>query len=46
VPGLLVVRFPGPLAEPAVRLSAQRGLHGFCRQAVPGTQGVGILLPR
>lgn len=33
MPGLLPVRFSGPLAEPAVRLSAQRALHGFCRQA-------------
>jgi hypothetical protein len=31
VPGLLLVRFPRPLAEPAVRLSTQRALHGFCR---------------
>lgn len=31
VPGLLSVRFPRPLAEPAVRLSTQRALHGVCR---------------
>ena len=28
---LLPVRFPGPLAEPGVRLSTHRALHGFCR---------------
>lgn len=28
VSGLLPVRFPRPLAEPAVRLSPQRALHG------------------
>ena len=32
VPGLLPVRFPRPLAEPAVRLSTQRALHGLCLQ--------------
>jgi hypothetical protein len=31
VPGLLPVRFPGPLAEPAVPVSRQRALHGVCR---------------
>jgi len=47
VPGLLPGRFPRPLAEPAVRLSAQRALHGCCRQAVPaGVHGPGIVLPR
>ncbi len=48
VPTLLPVRFPRPLAEPAVRLSPQRALHGFCRGLVhaAGTQGLGILLPR
>jgi hypothetical protein len=46
VPGLLLARFPRPLAEPAVRLSAQRALHGFCRQAWLRTQGLGIVLPR
>jgi hypothetical protein len=33
VPVLLPVRFPVPLAEPGVRLSTHRALHGFCRQA-------------
>jgi hypothetical protein len=28
---LLPVGFPMPLAEPAVRLSPQRALHGRCR---------------
>jgi hypothetical protein len=47
VPVLPPVRFPGPLAEPAVRISAQRALHGFCRQAGWGSfQGLGIVLPR
>ena len=47
VPGLLPVRFPGPLAEPAVRLSTQRALHGVDRQGWPGkVQGLGIVLPR
>src|SRR6516162_9241080 len=39
VPGLLPVRFPRPLAEPAVPVSRQRALHGICRRAwlcVPG----------
>jgi hypothetical protein len=31
VPGLLPVRFSRPLAEPAVRISPQRALHGLCR---------------
>lgn len=44
---LLPVRFPVPLAEPAVRLSTQRALHGFCRQVwLRRFQGLGILLPR
>src|SRR5215470_2108730 len=30
VPGLPRVRFPRPLAEPAVRLSTQRALRGSC----------------
>lgn len=34
VPGLLPVRFSGPLAEPAVRVSTQRALHGNIRQVV------------
>ena len=46
MPGLLPVRFPGPLAEPAVRVSAQRALHGSCRQAGAAAQGLGIVLPR
>jgi hypothetical protein len=44
--GLLPARFPRPLAEPAVRLSTQRALHGICRQAGLGrAQGVRIVLP-
>ena len=43
VPGLLLARFPGPFAEPAVRLSAQRALHGSFGQAGPAAQGLGIL---
>ena len=48
VPALLLVRFPRPLAEPGVRLSPHRALHGFCRGLVQaaGTQGLGIWLPR
>jgi hypothetical protein len=48
VPALLLVRFPRPLAEPAVRLSPQRALRGFCRGLVQAAwaQGLGILLPR
>src|SRR5579859_1715991 len=34
VPGLLPARFPRPLAEPAVPVSRQRALHGFCRSGV------------
>ena len=30
-PVLSPVRFPGPLAEHAVRLATQRALHGGCR---------------
>jgi hypothetical protein len=47
VPMLPSVRFPRPLAEPAVRISTQRALHGVCRQAwLARFQGVGIVLPR
>ena len=46
VPGLLLVRFPGPPAEPAVRLSAQRALRGLYRQVVAAAQGLGILFAR
>src|SRR6266516_4622005 len=46
VPGLPRVRFPRPLAEPAVRLSTQRALHGCCRQAGLSTHRLGMLLPR
>jgi hypothetical protein len=46
VPALPPARLPRPLAEPGVRLSTHRALHGLCRQAVPVTQGMGILLPR
>ena len=43
VSGLLPIRFPRPLAEPAVRVSTQRALHGDCRQTGCGrAQGVGI----
>ena len=31
---MLLVRFPKPLAEPAVRVSTQRALHGSCRGLV------------
>jgi hypothetical protein len=34
VPGLLPVRFPRPLAEPAVPVSRQRALHGICHSGV------------
>ena len=44
VPVLLPVRFPVPLAEPGVRLSTHRALHGFCRQAwFAFAQGAGML---
>jgi hypothetical protein len=45
VSGLLLVRFPGPLAEPAVRVSTQRALHGVYRGLVQiaEAQGLGIL---
>jgi integrase family protein with SAM-like domain len=47
VPALPPARFPGPLAEPAVRVSAQRALHGCCHQAgFAGGHGAGILFPR
>ncbi len=48
VPALLLARFPRPLAEPAVRVSTQRALHGSCRGLVQaaGAHGLGILLPR
>ncbi|GAA4409304.1 hypothetical protein GCM10023168_27910 [Fodinibacter luteus] len=48
VPALLLVRFPRPLAEPGVRLSPHRALHGLCRGLVQAawTQGLGIWLPR
>lgn len=38
-------RFPRPLAEPAVRLSTQRALHGHAA-AVASVQGFGIAAPR
>jgi len=31
VSGLLPIRFPRPLAEPGVRVSTHRALHGICR---------------
>jgi hypothetical protein len=34
VPELLPVRFPRPLAEPAVPVSRQRALHGVCPSGV------------
>jgi hypothetical protein len=47
VPALPLARFSRPLAEPAVRLSAQRALHGSCHQARSARgQGLGIVLPR
>jgi hypothetical protein len=48
VSGLLPVRFLRPLAEPAVRVSTQRALHGVCRGLVQTAeaQGLGMLLPR
>ena len=47
VPMLPPVRFPRPLAEPAVRISPQRALHGLCHQGWLGRcQGLGIVLPR
>ncbi len=46
VPGLLLARFPRPLAEPGVPVSGYRALHGSCRQAWLGTQGLGIVPPR
>jgi hypothetical protein len=43
VSALLPVRFPVPLAEPGVRLSTHRALHGLCRQAwFADAQGVEI----
>jgi hypothetical protein len=46
VPGLLLARFPRPLAEPGVPVSGYRALRGSCRQAWLRTQGPGIVLPR
>ena len=46
VPGLLLARFPRPLAEPGVPITEHRALHGFCRQAWLRTQGLGIVPPR
>src|SRR6476661_6785081 len=44
VSGLLPVRFPRPLAEPAVPVSRQRALHGLCRSGVVEPEpGVGDL---
>ena len=41
------VRFCGPLAEPGVRVSTHRALHGLCCQAwLAIAQGLAILLPR
>ena len=46
VPGLLGVRFPGPPAEPGVRLSPHRALHvrmvGQLGVAAVGVHGVGM----
>ena len=47
VPVLPSVCFCGPLAEPGVRVSTHRALHGLCRQAwLAMVQVFGILLPR
>ena len=48
VAGFPRLRFPRPLAEPAVRLSPQRALHGLCRGFVQAAwvQGLGIWFPR
>jgi hypothetical protein len=47
VAALLPLRFPGPLAEPGVRVSTHRALHGGRRQAgIRRRNGLGILLPR
>lgn len=46
VPGSLPVRFPGLLAEPVVRLSAQRALHGDRHQARISVHGLGMRAPR
>ncbi len=40
-------RFCGPLAEPGVRVSTHRALHGLFRQALAvGRYGFGIFWPR
>ena len=44
VPGWLLVRFPRPLAEPAVPVSRQRALHGICPERQGSAQGLGILI--
>lgn len=47
VSALPPTRFSRPLAEPAVRVSTQRALHGYCRQAFSAAgQGLGIAVPR
>jgi len=47
VSALLPIRFPGPLAEPGVRVSTHRALHDQIRQAwFVCRYGLGILLPR
>lgn len=44
---LPLVRFSGPLAEPVVRVSAQRAFRGCCRQALSvAGQGLGMVVPR
>ena len=46
VPVLPPVRFPRPLAEPAVPISRQRALHGVCRQAgFVGARGGDLVAP-
>ena len=46
MPGFLPVRFPRPLAEPAVPVSRQRALHGSCHQAwLDSVQGLGSCCP-
>ena len=46
VPGLLSVRFPRPLAEPGVRVSTHRALHGpAVRRWLGGSRGWGSWCP-
>jgi hypothetical protein len=45
VSGLFLVRFPRPLAEPAVPVSRQRALHGACRRLLRQPTGAGLSPP-